>query len=90
MIAQVEIDEEGRIKLPEEVREALHLVPGKRLTLESEGSYILLQTRPPGLYMKRGCLVYDHGRPLPPDHVDWVDRGREERDAQLMGEWPSK
>jgi bifunctional DNA-binding transcriptional regulator/antitoxin component of YhaV-PrlF toxin-antitoxin module len=90
MVKQVEIDGEGRIKLPEELRDALHLLPGKRLTLDSQGSYILLQTRPPGVYLEKGMPVYDHGRPLPPDHVDWVDRDREERGAQLMDEWPSK
>ncbi len=90
MIAEVEIDEEGRIRLPEELRTKLHLVPGKRLTLDSEGSYILLQTRPPGLYLEKETMVYDHGRPLPPDHVNWLDQAREERESQLMSEWPSR
>ena len=84
MVAEVEIDPEGRITLPEEFRAAFHLVPGRRVKLDSSGSCIVIQTRPPGLYEEKGILVYDHGSPLPMGDADWVRQAREERDRQLM------
>ena len=86
MTAELEVDQERRIVLPDELLEKLHVQANTRLTYESEGSYILIQTRPPGLYWENGVPVYDHGRPLPPDHVNWLDEAREDRTRYLMGE----
>ena len=86
MVAEVEIDAEGRIKLPDEFRAAFDLVPGRRLTLDSEGDCIVIHSRPPGVYEERGLLVYDHGRPLP-SLVDWIDEAREARLRQLTESW---
>ncbi len=88
MNATAEIDKAGRIFVPKKMRDALHLEPGTRLTLHQEGDTITLQTenKPRGLYRKDGLLVYDGG-PLPPEHVNWVDDAREEREMQMMGTW---
>jgi AbrB family looped-hinge helix DNA binding protein len=89
MNATAEIDKSGRIVVPKKLRDALHLVPGTRLTLRQEGEAIVVQpeSKPRGLYWKNGMLVYDFGRPLPPDHVNWVEQSRDDRAEELMGPW---
>jgi len=89
MNATAEIDKAGRLVVPKKLRDALHLVPGTRVELRQEGAGIVMEPerKGRGLYMKNGILVYDTGRPLPPDHVDWVEQNREERAEELMGEW---
>jgi AbrB family looped-hinge helix DNA binding protein len=81
MNAIVEIDKAGRVVVPKRLREALHLVPGTRLSLHQEGDRLVIQpeSRPRGLYMKKGTLVYDAG-PVPPSNVvDWIAEDREAR-----------
>ena len=77
MIAEAEVDQEGRIVLSEALLEKAGLQSGSHLRVECERSYILIQTRPPGLYMDGGVLVYDHGRPLPPDYVERLEEVRQ-------------
>ena len=79
MIAEAEVDQEGRIVLSEALLEKAGLQSGSHLRVECESSYILIQTRPPGLYMADGVLVYDHGRPLPPDYVERLEEARQQR-----------
>jgi AbrB family looped-hinge helix DNA binding protein len=89
MNATAEIDKAGRIVVPKKMRDALHLVPGTRVTLRQEGDAITLQPEqgPRGLSWKNGMPVYTFGRPLPPDHTDWVNQAREERDEMLLRGW---
>ena len=84
MNAIAEIDKAGRIVVPKKLRESLHLVPGTRVTLSQRGGEIVMapEAKPRGLYMKNGILVYDTGRVLPPDHVNWVEQDREDRDDE--------
>jgi bifunctional DNA-binding transcriptional regulator/antitoxin component of YhaV-PrlF toxin-antitoxin module len=89
MNATVEIDKAGRLVVEKKMRDALHLVPGTRLTLRQEGASIVI--RPDavsrGLRWKNGVPVFEFGRPLPPGHDDWVERARDERSNELMGPW---
>jgi AbrB family looped-hinge helix DNA binding protein len=81
MDATAEIDKAGRVVVPKRLRDALHLVPGTRLTLHQEGDRLVIQpeSKPRGLYMKKGTLVYDAG-PVPPSNVvDWIAEDREAR-----------
>jgi AbrB family looped-hinge helix DNA binding protein len=89
MNATVEIDKAGRFVVPKKMRDALHLVPGTRVSVQRQGASILLQaeSKPRGLYFKNGVPVYEFGRPLPKDHVDWVEQGRDQRSEELMGPW---
>ncbi len=88
MNATAEIDKAGRIVVPKKMRDTLHLVPGTRLTLHQEGQTIVLETesKPRGLYMKRGTLVYDAGPVPPSDAADWVARDREARLKDLTAD----
>ncbi len=90
MNAIAEIDKAGRLVVPKKMRDALHLTPGTRLTLQQEGKAIILQqeSKPRGLHRKDGILVYDSGRPIPPDAADWLEENRNQRAEALMGKWP--
>jgi AbrB family looped-hinge helix DNA binding protein len=86
MNATAEIDKAGRVVVPKRLREALHLVPGTRLTLHQEGDRLVIQpeSRPRGLYMKKGTLVYDAGPVPPSDVVDWIAEDREARTKAVL------
>lgn len=88
MIATTEIDNAGRIVVPKKLRDSLHLVAGTRVTLRQEGCELVLapeSKKPRGLYMKNGLFVYDIGRTLPPDHVNWIEQDRDDRAEELFG-----
>ena len=85
MNAIAEIDKSGRVVVPKKLRDALHLAPGTRFRVRTAGNGILLEPEvaPRGLFRKNGILVYDSGRPTPPEAVDWVRQDREERINQV-------
>jgi AbrB family looped-hinge helix DNA binding protein len=87
MNAITEIDKAGRLVVPKKMRDALHLVPGTRLTLIQKGNAIVVQTeaKPRGLYRENGILVFDSGQAVPPDSVDWLKADREERMDKVEG-----
>jgi AbrB family looped-hinge helix DNA binding protein len=89
MDAIAEIDKAGRLVVPKKLRDALHLVPGTRLTLKQESDRLVIQleARPRGLYLKKGTLVYDVGLAPPADVVDWVSQDREARGHALAGQY---
>jgi len=86
MNATAEIDKSGRLVVPKKLRDALHLVPGTRLTVRQQGAGIVLEPEPSvsGLTFENGIPVFRLGRPLPPDHVQWLDENREERADELF------
>jgi AbrB family looped-hinge helix DNA binding protein len=65
MDTTVTLDNTGRIVIPKSVRDELHLDPGDRLVLESEGDKVTLRpvraTTP--LQKEKGVWVYRTGRP---------------------------
>ncbi len=90
MNATAEIDKAGRLVVPKKLRDALHLVPGTRVTFQQEGNSILIQpeAKPRGLFIKNGMPVYDTGRPSPPEAHDWIRQSYDERSVESMGKWP--
>ena len=87
MNAIAEIDKAGRLVVPKKLREELHLVPGTRLSLRREGETLVIEpaSKPRGLYMKKGTLVYDAGPVPPSDVVEWIAEDREARMKHLAG-----
>ncbi len=87
MATITEIDKAGRVVVPKKLRDSLHLVPGTRLSLRQEGDRIVIEpeSRPRGLYMKRGTLVYDTGPGPATDAVDEIAKDREARMKHLSG-----
>ncbi len=81
MIATAEIDKAGRLVIPKKMREAMHLVPGTRLTFRQEGGGLVLEPERggQGLVMDGGTLVYDCGPRPAIDMLDQIKRLREER-----------
>jgi AbrB family looped-hinge helix DNA binding protein len=88
MNAVAEIDKAGRLVVPKKFRDVLHLRPGTRLHLRQEGETIVIQTesKPRGLYMKKGTLVYDAGPGPASDAVDEVARARNARMEAILSD----
>jgi AbrB family looped-hinge helix DNA binding protein len=86
MNAIAEIDKAGRVVVPKKMREALHLVPGTRLSLRLDGERLVVEPegRRRGLYMDRGTLVYDTGITPESDAVDWVAKARRDRMDSIL------
>ena len=87
MDTTIEIDKAGRIVVPKQIRDTLHLTPGTKLNINIEGNQIVLkhEAKPRGLYRKRGMLVYDSGLSVPAESVDWLKNDREERMDKVSG-----
>ena len=86
MNAAAEIDKAGRLVVPKKLRDSLHLVPGTRVTLRQEGCSIVIEPElgASGLTIENGIPVFRLGRPLPPDHVHWVEDNREDWADELF------
>ena len=81
MVVTAEVDEAGRIVIPEKFHKALHLQPGSHLVLREEDGVLLL--RPCEFSWMNGIPVFETGS-LPADHVDWMHQNREERADELF------
>ena len=88
MNAITEIDKAGRVVVPKRLRDALHLVPGTRLSLRLDGERLLIEpeSKPRGLYMDRGTLVYDAGPGPATDSVDEIAKAREARMRAILSD----
>jgi AbrB family looped-hinge helix DNA binding protein len=88
MNAIAEIDKAGRVVVPKKLREALHLVPGTRLSLRQEGESLVIEPEGQrrGLYMKRGTLVYDAGPGSASDAVEEVAKARDARMEAILSD----
>ena len=88
MHATLTIDDQGRIVLPQDLREELHLAAGDTLEMQSSGMEISLRPAHEGvrLVYEQGIPVFYSGAPLSPTIVeDIIDQIREERDLQNLG-----
>jgi len=83
---EVALDDEGRIMIPNSIRDALGLAPGMTLILEEDEAGIRLRLpgsmSDPRLIDKGGVLVLRTG-PLD-DANDWVRHEREARAQELI------
>jgi AbrB family looped-hinge helix DNA binding protein len=84
MNATLTLDEAGRVVLPQELRDALHLGAGDVLALEGEGEQIILRPlhTQGNMVQEDGVWVYRVGSPLAASVTDeTLDRVRRK------GEW---
>jgi hypothetical protein len=98
MTYTVEVEQDGRISIPDDLRGSMHLEPGVRLRIEPEPDFHTLTLRVDGapaqerIFEDRGVLVYrslgdqaSEGADIVREIVDM----REERMRHVMG-WPAK
>jgi AbrB family looped-hinge helix DNA binding protein len=88
MFATVEIDKAGRIVIPKNFRDALHLTPGTRLKVERNGeSLVLEQDLPePRMEIVDGLWVMTGGPGLTAESVTaMIDEQREQRMRYVAG-----
>jgi AbrB family looped-hinge helix DNA binding protein len=91
MNATLTLDEDGRVIIPQELRDALHLGAGDTLELESEGGRIILRpVHPTGtMAQEHGVWVFRTGKRLAAGVADeTLDRTRQEREMPDRGEVP--
>ena len=89
MNATLTLDEAGRVVIPQELRDALHLGAGDALELETDGARIILRPIHPtgAMAQEHGVWVFRAGKPLAADVVDeTLDRIRREREIPDLGE----
>jgi AbrB family looped-hinge helix DNA binding protein len=85
MTATITLDKAGRVVLPKPLRQQMHLGPGDRLQLDSEGERITLRPLRPKVLLKKeyGVWVYQ-GEPTDVSITDLMDREREKRLRELI------
>jgi AbrB family looped-hinge helix DNA binding protein len=82
------LDSTGRVVIPKELRDELHLEAGDKLEVRSDGERVTLsRVRPENRMRKKsGIWVFQAGEPLSADEFDRVlQEQRRERDRQLLG-----
>jgi AbrB family looped-hinge helix DNA binding protein len=89
MNATTEIDKAGRLVVPKKMRDALHLVPGTRVTFHQDGETIVLRPEHQGggLVEEDGLLVWTSDVPVTFDILEEIERGRTERMQDIVGDW---
>ena len=89
MKTNVTLDRAGRVVLPKNLRDELHLSPGDTLDLTVHGDEVTLRPRRSSspLQKKQGVWVFSTGKPMTSDETAEVLRKvREQRDRHNAGE----
>jgi AbrB family looped-hinge helix DNA binding protein len=89
MKTNVTLDRAGRVVLPKNLRDELHLSPGDTLDLTVHGDEVTLRPRRSSspLQKKQGVWVFSTGKPMASDETAETLRNiREQRDRQNVGE----
>jgi AbrB family looped-hinge helix DNA binding protein len=88
MNATIAIDKAGRLIVPKQMRDALHLKAGELLDIEQEdGQLVLRPHRPEAELVKKDgmwVIIGGTGELSAVDLVDLIDQDREERIQYLM------
>jgi AbrB family looped-hinge helix DNA binding protein len=86
MTTKLTLDRAGRVLIPKQLRQELHLGPGDTLQMQSEGEEITLRPDRAKALLKKeqGVWVYQ-GEPIRASLPDVIDRERAKRLRELMG-----
>lgn len=93
MSTTVEIDQAGRLVVPKKLRDALHLLPGTRVSLRLQGESIVLKPdmTSANAYQKKGLWVYHASDSVSADDIrHYLEQGRNDREMNVFREVPSK
>jgi AbrB family looped-hinge helix DNA binding protein len=85
---EVAMDKAGRIVIPKSVREKLHLQPGDEFEISDVNTgFTLTPVRPRARMLNRnGVWVRTTGKPSTYDPAAEVEKSREERSEQILGQ----
>jgi AbrB family looped-hinge helix DNA binding protein len=89
MNSKVTLDRAGRVVLPKNLRDELHLSPGDTLDVTVQGDEVKLRPRRSfsPLQKKHGVWVFSTGKPMASDETAEALRDiREQRDRRNSGE----
>jgi AbrB family looped-hinge helix DNA binding protein len=89
MNSKVTLDRAGRVVLPKNLRDELHLSPGDTLDITVQGDEVKLRPRRSSspLQKKRGVWVFSTGKPMTSDETGEALRDiREQRNHRNSGE----
>jgi AbrB family looped-hinge helix DNA binding protein len=89
MNGKVTLDRAGRVVLPKNLRDELHLSPGDTLDVTVQGDEVTLRPRRSlsPLQKKQGVWVFSTGKPMASDETAEALRDiREQRDRRNSGE----
>ena len=90
MHATVTVDKAGRLVLPKPIRDQLRVGPGDTLEIESDDDRLIIspvRVRA-GLQKEQGVWVYRSGNPVSTPIPELVERQRDERALDLLGDKP--
>ena len=88
-MSKVTLDRAGRVVLPKNLRDELHLSPGDTLDVTVQGDEVKLRPRRSSspLQKKRGVWVFSTGKPMTSDEAtEALHDLREQRDRKNVGE----
>jgi AbrB family looped-hinge helix DNA binding protein len=89
MSTTTEIDGAGRLVVPKKLRDALHLLPGTKVSLRLDGESIVLQADVPGnsAYRKQGLWVHHAGGSVTAEEIRaYVEDGRSDTERRRRRE----
>jgi AbrB family looped-hinge helix DNA binding protein len=88
MATTVAVDKAGRLVLPKSVRESLGIAPGDQLEITADEARIILSPVRVGAGLRKefGVWVYRSGQPATKPAPDLVERAREERMLEVLGD----
>jgi AbrB family looped-hinge helix DNA binding protein len=83
----ITIDEAGRLVIPKKMRDALNLLPGTPIEVETDAAGLRLRVQGSGsaLQLKKGFLVHRGNGTLPIDVAELINRQRSQRNEDISG-----
>jgi bifunctional DNA-binding transcriptional regulator/antitoxin component of YhaV-PrlF toxin-antitoxin module len=81
----LQIDQNGKLEIPERLRAALHLEPGSEVQIEQVGDTLVLSAEKPVSQLKRVGKILMWTGEVGPEMNDAVEQMREDRAREVSG-----